>query len=68
MKNTGRRIGMGLLIIMLSLCAFGLVGTFESLPALERSIWRTVYGLVGVACVCGLIRPVRCEIRRYMRS
>lgn len=54
-------------MLMLGLCAFGFAATFESLPALERSIWRTVYGLVGVACVCGLIRPVRCEIRRYMR-
>ena len=67
MKTIGRWIPTGLLVIMLGFCVFGLVTTFQPLSPLERTIWRTVYALVGAAGLCGLVRPLRYEFRRVTR-
>lgn len=48
------------MLALIAFCVFGFLATYEPMPTLHRWVWRTVYGLVGLACTIGLIRPLRC--------
>ena len=67
MKTMFRIFTISLLLAVLGFCVFGFIATFEALPAIQRWVWRTVYGLVGMSSVIGLVRPLRCQWRRTRR-
>ncbi len=45
-------------LLMLTFCGFGFLATFEPLPEAQQWLWRTIYGVVGLGCVCALARLV----------
>jgi hypothetical protein len=64
MKAIVRLGACGVLLAVLGVCVVGFIATFEPLPVLQQWTWRTAYGLVAVACIAGMIRPLRCQCRR----
>jgi hypothetical protein len=47
-----------LLVILLGIaafCAFGFAATFEPLERSQRLMWRTAYGIIGVAATGGVV-------------
>ena len=40
-------------------CVFGFLATFEPLPTQVQWTWRTIYGLIFIGNVAGLIHLIR---------
>ena len=51
----GLRILFALTLIpVLGFCVFGMLATFEPLPAVTQWLWRGIYGSVGAASLLGI--------------
>lgn len=44
------------LLPVLAFCIFGFLATFEPLPENTQWIWRSIYGIIGVGSLLGMIR------------
>ena len=44
-----------LLLPILAFCALGFLHTFEPIDAATRLRWQLIYGVVGTACLVGII-------------
>jgi hypothetical protein len=67
MKTLLRLSIVGLFLGVIAFCVFGFVTTFEPMPSFTRTIWRTAYLMIGAACVCGIIRPLRCQLHQWIK-
>mgnify|MGYP001243260953 CR=1 FL=1 len=63
MKAAVRWIAALTLIAVLLFCLLGLLATAEPIAESTRTLWRWIYGLVGAACVAGLIGLFRSRTR-----
>lgn len=56
-----RIIGVLLLVGCILFCIFGFIATFEPLAPSTQLFWRIVYGLLGTACLGGIIFLLRAK-------
>jgi hypothetical protein len=55
MNKATRIIGSLVLLAVSVFCVFGFIATFEPLDASTQLAWRAIYGLVGLACLGGIV-------------
>ncbi|MCB1088257.1 MAG: hypothetical protein KDM63_14505 [Verrucomicrobiae bacterium] len=55
MNQATRIVGATLMLAVMAFCGFGFLATFEPLDASTQLTWRIVYGLVGLACLGGIV-------------
>jgi hypothetical protein len=68
MRTFVRVMMICVLLACIGFCTFGFVATFEPMKTFDRTVWRTVYGLVGTAFVLGAVRMVRCQLLCWSRD
>lgn len=47
-----------LLVVLLGIaafCAFGFAATFEPMEASQQLVWRSGYGVIGLASIAGMV-------------
>ncbi len=59
-----RCLASAFLLLVFGFCVFGFIATFEPLPPVQQWVWRTVYGLVGLASIIGVVRPMLSAVTR----
>ena len=59
MNKVRRIMRVLVLLALLSFCVFGFMATFEPLDTSTQLTWCAVYGLVGLACLAGLVVLLR---------
>jgi hypothetical protein len=53
-----------LFLAVLGICVVGFIVLPELLPPVHQWTWRTAYVLVGLTCLVGVVRPLRCCRKR----
>jgi hypothetical protein len=54
-----------LFLTVLGICVVGFIVPPELLPPAHQWTWRTAYALVGLTCLVGVVRPLRCCRRLF---
>lgn len=59
MQTSLRIIGAIALLAVASFCSFGFMASYEYTEAFRRLPWQLGYGLVGIACLFGIVAIFR---------